>query len=147
INEAKENVIASLAAGCGEVPLLAFILIEQVNSLRDYLLKLCMQSTIDTNDIHRLLRLAIKLNVPSIISSTDLTTLCTNMDINDLFEEALLSDNRLIVLAAILKQNIPIKISLHLLTKLMRHASDQVINFRNNPNFDRTMPEFSPKKF
>ncbi|VDK75875.1 unnamed protein product, partial [Onchocerca ochengi] len=46
-------------------------------------------------------------------------------DINDLFEEALLSDNRLIVLAAILKQNIPLKISLNLLTKLIRHASDQ----------------------
>lgn len=50
----------------------------QVDSLRDHLLKLCMQSAIDTNDIHRLLRLAVKLNVPSIISSTDLTTLHNN---------------------------------------------------------------------
>ncbi|KAL4002022.1 putative integral membrane protein [Acanthocheilonema viteae] len=131
IEEAKENVIASLAIGCGEVPLLGFILIEQVTNLRDHFLKLCMQSVINTNDIHRLLRLAVKLNVPSIILSTDLNTLSTiNMDIGDLFEEALLSDNRLIILAAILEQNISLKITLNLLTKLMRHASDQA--FFNN---------------
>ncbi|KAM3724790.1 Protein ced-11 [Dirofilaria immitis] len=126
INEAKENIIASLAAGCGEVPLLAFILIEQVSNLCDYLLKLCMQSAIDKNDIQRLLRLAIKLDVPSIILSTDLTKLHTDMAISDLFEETLLSDNRLIILAAILEQNISLKISLYFLTKLMRHTSDQV---------------------
>ncbi|MCP9259598.1 Protein ced-11 [Dirofilaria immitis] len=75
----NKNIIASLAAGCSEVPLLAFILIEQVSNLCDYLLKLCMQSAIDKNDIQRLLRLAIKLDVPSIILSTDLTKLHTDM--------------------------------------------------------------------
>ncbi|EFO27540.1 hypothetical protein LOAG_00938 [Loa loa] len=142
IEEAKENVIASLAAGCGEVPLLAFILIEQIHSLRGHFLKLCMQSAIDMNDIHRLLRLAVKLNVPSIILSTDLTTLRTNTDMGDLFEEALLSDNRLIVLAAILEQNISLKVSLHLLTKLMRHASDQA--FFNNIIVSHCLGKNSP---
>ncbi|VDN94481.1 unnamed protein product [Brugia pahangi] len=130
INETKENIIASLAIACGNVPLLSFILIEQIDNLRDHFLKLSMQSAIDTNDIHRLLRLAVKLNVSSIILSTDLTTLYANMDISDLFEEALLSDNRLIVLTAILEQNISLKVSLHLLTKLIQHISDQA--FFNN---------------
>uniref|UniRef100_A0A158Q6U9 LSDAT_euk domain-containing protein n=1 Tax=Elaeophora elaphi TaxID=1147741 RepID=A0A158Q6U9_9BILA len=130
IEEAKENVIASLALGCGDVALLAFILIEQVANLRDHLLKLCMQSVIDTNDIYRLLRLAIKLNIPSIISATDLISLHANTDIGNLFEEALLSDNRLVILAAILEQNISINVTLNLLTKLMRYASDQA--FFNN---------------
>uniref|UniRef100_A0A915PWX3 DUF4220 domain-containing protein n=1 Tax=Setaria digitata TaxID=48799 RepID=A0A915PWX3_9BILA len=130
IEEAKENIIASLAAGCGEVPLLAFIIIEQVDTLPEYLLKLCMQSAIDTNDIRRLLKLAVKINVPSILLSTDLTTLHNNMNITDLFEEALLSDNRLMVLATILQQSVPLKVSLQLLTKLMLYASDQA--FFNN---------------
>uniref|UniRef100_A0A1I8ET50 TRPM-like domain-containing protein n=1 Tax=Wuchereria bancrofti TaxID=6293 RepID=A0A1I8ET50_WUCBA len=130
IEEAKENIILLLSIGCGKVPLLSFILIEQIDSLREHFLKLCMQSAIDKNDIHCLLRLAVKLNVPSIILSTDLTTLYANLDISDLFEEALLSDNRLIVLTAILEQNISLKVSLHLLTKLIQHASDQA--FFNN---------------
>lgn len=50
-------------------------------------------------------------------------------DINDLVEEALLSDSRLIVLSAMLEQNFPIKVTLHLLTRLMRYASDQVVFF------------------
>uniref|UniRef100_A0A7I4NNJ2 Ced-11 protein n=1 Tax=Brugia malayi TaxID=6279 RepID=A0A7I4NNJ2_BRUMA len=131
INETKENIIASLAIACGNVPLLSFILIEQIDNLCDHFLKLSMQSAIDTNDIHRLLRLAVKLNVSSIILSTDLTTLYANMDISDLFEEALLSDNRLIVLTAILEQNISLKVSLHLLTKLIQHTSSDQAFFNN----------------
>ncbi|CAG9539733.1 unnamed protein product [Cercopithifilaria johnstoni] len=131
IEEAKENIITSLAIGCGELPLLDFILIKQIGNLRDHFLKLYMQSIIETNDIHRLLRLAVKLNVPSIILSTDLSThYATNTAINDLFEEALLLDNRLVILAAILEQNISLKVTLNLLTKMMRHASDQA--FFNN---------------
>lgn len=53
-------------------------------------------------------------------------------DISDLIEEALLSDNRLIVLAAILEKNIPLKVSPHLMMKLLRHASDQVIVLESN---------------
>ncbi|VDM92201.1 unnamed protein product, partial [Litomosoides sigmodontis] len=107
------------------------VIILQVDNVSYHFLKLCMQSAIDRNDIHHLLRLAVKLNVPSIIMSIDLRTLyANNVDISDLFEEALLSDSRLIILAAILEQNIPLKITLNLLTKVMRCASDQA--FFNN---------------
>ncbi|VDN02499.1 unnamed protein product [Thelazia callipaeda] len=126
LEEAKENIITSFAVGCAEIPLLSFILFEQVLCLPEHLLKLCMQNAIDANDIHRLLQIAIKLNVPTIISSTDLNKLNTNMNLIDLFEEALLTDQQLITLAAILEQNISWKVSLNLLTKLMRCAPDQI---------------------
>lgn len=41
-----------------------------------------MDNITDKNDIHRLLRLAVKMNVPSIILSTDLTTLSTTYTVH-----------------------------------------------------------------
>uniref|UniRef100_A0A183D792 SPTCS n=1 Tax=Gongylonema pulchrum TaxID=637853 RepID=A0A183D792_9BILA len=36
LEEAKENIVALLAAGCGETPLLAFMLVEQVSNFCSY---------------------------------------------------------------------------------------------------------------
>uniref|UniRef100_F1KWM0 Protein ced-11 n=1 Tax=Ascaris suum TaxID=6253 RepID=F1KWM0_ASCSU len=130
IEDAKENIAVSMAAASGDATLLAFVSTDQLEALCERVLHLCMQSALDAIDVRRVLQLSVRLGEPSIVRSLDIAHLCTKQDAAQLYEDALLSDGRIAVLAALLDQSVPLIITLDLLKKMLNTCSDQY--FFNN---------------
>ncbi|KHN72908.1 Protein ced-11 [Toxocara canis] len=130
IAEAKENIAASLAAASGDVTLLAFISSEQLEFLCERVLHLCMHSSLDAIDVRRVMQLSVRLGEPSIVASLDLAQFCSKQDAAQLYEEALLADERIPVLSVLLDQRVPFTVTLELLRKMLNASPDQY--FFNN---------------
>ncbi|VDK46643.1 unnamed protein product [Anisakis simplex] len=122
---AKQNIIASLAAASGDITLLSFISTDQLEDICERLLKLCMQSSLDATGIRRVLQLSVRLGEPAIVSSLSLSQVYTRQDAAQLYEEALLSEKRIPVLSALLDQNVPFIATLDLLKKMLNSCKDQ----------------------
>lgn len=74
IEIAKENIARIVSASYGEAVLLNFISVDSIEDLPKVLLETFMLSLVDTLDVHRLIRLAVKLNIPNVINNFKLAS-------------------------------------------------------------------------
>ncbi|KAI1729333.1 protein ced-11 [Ditylenchus destructor] len=105
--------------------LLSFINAEDFENLPEHLLDLLVGNAADSSDLVRVIRLAVKLNSPSVLKMVKLEPSITDEQVDEILAEALAADDHLDVLSSLLDQNIPIRISSDLLLNWLENTSDQ----------------------
>uniref|UniRef100_A0A914CGW2 TRPM-like domain-containing protein n=1 Tax=Acrobeloides nanus TaxID=290746 RepID=A0A914CGW2_9BILA len=98
----------------------------------------------DTGDMRRILKLAVKLDVPSIIRGFKLESMLEEEHIMEYLVETLSTKNRIDALGALLDQNIPIHVNANLLMKILSRSQDdhffntvvlgQCLGYTNRPD-------------
>ncbi|KAI6215303.1 hypothetical protein M3Y94_00370000 [Aphelenchoides besseyi] len=125
IEEAQNSICTILTTGLGDRPLLSFIAIERLEELPESILDLFIQSTIDVDDFRRILELAVKLDVPSIVHRLNIESAVRKESINSILEHVLANERSVHVLSAILDQQISIRLSSDFLFKWWESIFDK----------------------